>query len=128
MSKKLKVHEGIYVKQSDIHGWGVFTDVEIEKGTTIEECVIPYELIPIDSRDLKEYRYVWPSRKHITNYCVVLGFGCVYNHSEENPNINWEINVKERIMTFTSIRKIVANEELLFNYQYPYKLNTNTNG
>ena len=112
----LKIHKSIYVKKSNIHGWGVFTNQKIKKGTIIEECVIPYEVIPINSRVLLNYRYVWPSREKPTSFCIALGFGSIYNHSNEKPSINWKINEKERIMTFTAIRNINANEELLFNY------------
>ena len=115
----IKVHKGIYVKKSNTHGWGVFTNLEIKKGTIVEECIIPYEVIPINSRVLLNYRYVWPSKKKPTSFCIALGFGSIYNHSKEKPSMNWEINEKERIMTFTAIRNINANEELLFDYDSP---------
>jgi SET domain-containing protein len=117
LNKKLKINEGIYVKQSDTHGWGVFTNLDIKKGEIIEECVIAYNLIPLHSNVLLDYRYVWPSIKNYNSYCIALGFGSIYNHSNENNNIDWEINEEKRMMTFTAIKDIKINEELMFNYQ-----------
>ena len=112
----LKIHKGIYVKNSDIHGWGVFTNLEIKTGEIVEECVIPYDLIPINSSVFSKYRYVWPSRKNYSHWCIALGFGSIYNHSKEKMNINWEIDEKQRIMIFTAVKDIKVGEELLFNY------------
>jgi len=117
VNKKLKVHRGIYVKKSDIHGWGVFTNLNIKKGEIVEECVIPYDLIPINSNILSKYRYVWPSRENYDHWCIALGFGSIYNHSKEKENISWDINEKKRIMVFTAIKNIKKGEELLFNYK-----------
>jgi SET domain-containing protein len=117
---KLEIHEGVYVKKSSIHGWGVFTNLNIKKGEIVEECIIPYELIPINSNVLSQYRYVWPSRKNWSHYCIALGFGSIYNHSKEKMNINWKINKEQRIMVFTAIKDIKIGEELLFNYDSSY--------
>ena len=118
--RKLEIHEGIYVKKSSIHGWGVFTNLNIKKGEIVEECIIPYELIPINSNVLSQYRYVWPSRENYSHYCIALGFGSIYNHSKEKMNINWKINKEQRIMVFTAIKDIKIGEELLFNYDSSY--------
>ena len=120
MNRKLKVHQGIYVKKSDIHGWGVFTNLEIKKGEIVEECIVPYEIIPESSSVLLNYRFIWPSIEKVTGYCIALGFGSIYNHSKEKATIKWEINEKERTITFTAIEDIKAEEELLFNYQSPF--------
>tara|TARA_R100000995_G_C3419254_1_gene93105 strand:+ start:79 stop:456 length:378 start_codon:yes stop_codon:yes gene_type:complete len=119
---KLKVHKGIYVKKSNTHGWGVFTSLEINKGDIVEECVIPYQKIPAFSPLLKNYRFIFENKY----YFIALGFGSIYNHSKSKPNIKWEVNEKERIITFKAIKKININEELLFNYNY--KINTDKDG
>ena len=115
-STRLVVHEGVHVKRSQLHGWGVFTNKEIKKGDTVEECVVPYDILPLDSNALKNYRFVWPSRKKFTGACLPLGFGSIYNHSKGDPNIDWDIDAKERVVTFTALKDIAAGEELLFDY------------
>ena len=117
IDQKLKVHKGIYVKKSNIHGWGVFTNLNIKKGEIVEECVVPYDLIPLRSNVLGNYRYVWPSKKRFNSFCIALGFGSIYNHSREKENIDWNINEKKRIIIFTAIKNIKKGEELLFNYK-----------
>ena len=116
--QRLKIHNSIYVKKSNIHGYGVFTDLDIKKGELIEECVVPYQIISLHSDVLINYRYVWAKRRGDTpiGFCIALGFGSIYNHSKEE-NIGWEINEKERIITFTAIKDIKKNEELLFDYE-----------
>tara|TARA_R100000458_G_C8121746_1_gene140350 strand:+ start:205 stop:609 length:405 start_codon:yes stop_codon:yes gene_type:complete len=114
---KLTIHKGIYVKKSNIHGWGVFTNLEINEQEIVEECVIPYQKIPHLSPLLRNYRFIFPNEKS-KYYFIALGFGSIYNHSEDKANIEWEVNEKERIITFKAIKKININEELLFNYNY----------
>ena len=126
MSERLKVNRDIFIKKSDIHGWGVFTSSSIKKGDIVEECVIAYDVIPFDSNALGNYRFIWPSRANPIGYCVVFGFASVYNHSNEKASINWEINEEDRLLTFTAIRDIEVGEELLFDYQLRHKLNTIT--
>ena len=116
-STRLIVHEGVQVKKSQLHGWGVFTDKKIKKGDTVEECVVPYDILPLDSNTLEHYRFIWPSKKKFTAACLPLGFGSIYNHSRGDPNIDWDIDEKERVVTFTALRDIAAGEELLFDYR-----------
>ena len=116
---RLLVLEGVYVKRSQLHGWGVFTNKEIKKGDTVEECVVPYDILSLHSNALKNYRFIWPSRERYTGACLPLGFGSIYNHSKDDPNIDWDIDEKERVVTFTALRDIAASEELLFDYQCP---------
>tara|TARA_Y100000004_G_C8883958_1_gene398855 strand:+ start:53 stop:433 length:381 start_codon:yes stop_codon:yes gene_type:complete len=119
MKTKLEIHKGVHVKKSKGRGWGVFTSEDIKKGEIVEECIIPYDVLPIGSTAMQNYRYVWPNRKHYTAYCIALGFGCIYNHNEKNPNVDWDLDSEERVMTFTAIRDIKAGDELMFDYQSP---------
>lgn len=121
MKAQLVIHSGIHVKNSDTHGWGVFTSSDISKGDIVEECVIPIDIIPLDNPALINYRFIWSSRKPgatIEGYCLALGFGSIYNHSEEDPNVDWDIDVELRILRFVAIRDIRANEELFHDYMH----------
>ncbi len=46
---------------------------------------------------------------------LALGYGSMYNHSK-NPNIKYQILKEEQTITFTAIKDIEKDEELLFNY------------
>ena len=98
-----------------IPGIGVFAAENIKKGETIE--VAPILILEFtDFIDTKwnllfEY-YFW-----MDDYVVLaLGYGSLYNHSE-NPNIKYKISKEEKTITFTAIRDIKKDEEILFNYK-----------
>ena len=112
-----------------LHGWGVFTSSEIKKGDIVEECIIPYDMIPMNTNALINYRFIWPDISfkaaeelgidvEFSGYCLPLGFGSIYNHSKD-PNIDWDIDVSERIVQFVAVKDIKVDEELLFNYRSP---------
>ncbi len=97
-----------------IPGKGVFVLENIKKGEIIE--VAPILILEFsDFVDTKwnllfEY-YFW------MDDCVVLalGYGSLYNHSK-NPNVKYEINKNEKIITFTAIKDIKKDQEILFDY------------
>ena len=47
---------------------------------------------------------------------LALGFASLYNHSKD-PNCRYEINRKEKIITFTAIKNIPKDCEIFFNYK-----------
>jgi len=112
-------HSGIFIKKSNIHGWGVFTNSKILENEIVEECIIPDEKIPLNSDILKRYYFIWPKTPNYNSYCLPLGFACTYNHSTK-PNVKWLINEKEKLMIFIAIKDINKNEELVHNYTLPY--------
>ena len=120
MKTELIVHEGVHVKKSMLHGWGVFTSSEIKKGDIVEECIIPYDMIPMNTNALINYRFIWPDISfkaaeelgidvEFSGYCLPLGFGSIYNHSKD-PNIDWDIDVSERIVQFVAVKDIKVDE------------------
>lgn len=94
---------------------GVFAVENIKKGEIIEVC--PLITVPkSDMSNLTEsilvtYFFYFGKNK----LAMVLGFGSLYNHSYE-PNSKYEINEKERVITFSALRDIKKNEEITFNY------------
>ena len=95
-------------------GKGVFAGENIKKGEIIE--VAPILILEFtDFTDTKwnllfEY-YFWMDDSVV----LALGYGSMYNHSE-NPNIEYLISKKEKSITFTAVKSIKKNEEILFNY------------
>ncbi len=98
----------IYVKKSYRHGFGVFADKKIRKGEKIEEC---YFILSKGWDEALEDYYFAVNRK----YAVFLGFGSIYNHSE-NPNADYRINVNKRIATIKAQCDIQKGEEILISY------------
>ena len=129
MKTELIVHKGVHVKKSMLHGWGVFTSSKIKKGDIVEECIIPYDMIPTNTNAQINYRFIWPDISfkaakelgvdvQFSGYCLPLGFGAIYNHSKDS-NVDWDIDLSERVVQFVAVKDIKAGEELLFNYESP---------
>ena len=68
-------------------------------------------------KDLKELKYQDISK--IFSTAAVLGYGMIYNHSFENFNATWEIDFKDFLFRYKSIRSIRQGEEILINYGNP---------
>ena len=109
----------IVVGDSPIHGQGVFAAVDIAKGEVVERC--PY--IVIDDDDLQDDNrlndYLFTSPDAATDYLVVMGYGMMYNHSDD-ANSEWEIDSDNRFVCFTALRDIKAGEEIFQNYGEEY--------
>ncbi len=97
-----------------ISGRGVFASVNIKQGEVIEVAPI----LVLDFQDLVDTKwnllfeyYFW-----MDDYVVLaLGYGSMYNHSKMS-NVQYQISKEDKIITFTAIRNINKDEELLFNY------------
>ena len=131
----LILHNGVEVRKSSRHGYGVFTDVAITNGSVIEECVVPTQVIEhgIENLDGKEfatnsnvlnkYRFLGPT-DHLGQpyyYVTPAGYAMVYNHSEK-PNVWYIHNQERRIVIFRALRDIEPGEELLTDYGPKYGL------
>ncbi len=106
--KKQLFQSKIVVKKSSLHGYGVYADKSFKKGEIIEECYI------IASRGgdkrLEDYYFDVNGR-----YGIFTGFGIIYNHSEE-PNADYIINAKRKLVTFKAAKPIRIGEELGISY------------
>ena len=109
----------IAVADSPIHGQGVFAVTDIKKGELIERC--PY--IVIDDDDLQDENrlndYLFTSPDVSTDYLVVMGYGMMYNHSDD-ANAEWEIDSDNRFVRFSAARDIKKGEEIFQNYGEEY--------
>ena len=107
----------LILKQSKIHGVGVFTTKKIDKGIDIEkEFNIPDDSVlrkkvtkPLEKRYCCKYKdgYYCPENFNRMSLWWYL------NHSK-NPNID----VETRYNPYMTNRIIKANEELTINYEY----------
>ena len=116
MIPRLKVRVG----NARSKGRGVFATCQIRKGEIVEVAPI-IVVIGKDERRFKKlqlikYCYNWGPRGNQT--ALVLGFGCLYNHSYD-PNIGHSQRLKRKEMVFRALRDIAQGEELTHNYNGP---------
>lgn len=115
----------VYVKKSDIpeSGRGVFTKVNLKKGETVEECPIieipKHNLSSLNESNLVTYVFFFGRNKE--KAALALGFGSLYNHSD-NPNIAFEIKPSQETIEFTALEDIKKDGELTINYKGSDKL------
>ena len=110
-----------YVKDSQLHGQGVFADRKYSIGDTIELC--PYLVTDDDDVGedcvLPDYMFQSPN-DDCEEYLIALGLGMVYNHSSD-PNAEWEINEEDnRFIRFVAVKEIKENEEICHDYGDEY--------
>lgn len=98
----------VYVKKSPTHGYGVFAGKNFRKGELIEECYIV--IAKGGDKILEDYYFDVKGK-----YAIFLGFGCIYNHSD-NPNADYIISAKKRLVTIKADRMIRKGEELFISY------------
>ena len=107
----------VYVDKSPIHGWGVFAKEDIMEGEVFEEC--PILTLPIDKGEITslliDYRFNWPQGNDFEEQVVALGYGSLYNHSD-NANSFWISDLENRTFKFISNREIKKGEEIFVWY------------
>ena len=107
----------IYVKKSPIHGWGVFAKEDIMENEVFEEC--PVLTLPIEKGEatslLIDYRFNWPQGSDWKEQVLTLGYGSLYNHSE-NANAFWISDLENKTFKFVSNRLIKQDEEIFVWY------------
>jgi len=101
----------IEIKQSSIHGKGVFAKSKILKGTTFTYDVLPIFENNI-SDDLRDHIFPFNGRTK----CICIGFPTFINHSQINNIKISKVNIFEQTKTFVSIVDIHKGEELTLYY------------
>lgn len=113
----LKPPTKIVVKNSNLHGLGVFSLEPISENEVLEEChfiLLREENFHKIDLSLKDYVFSLPNDKEKS--LVVLGFGMIYNHSLLS-NADWEFDSEKNIFRFFSTKKIEPNKEIFINYK-----------
>jgi SET domain-containing protein len=117
MSYVLTSPKKVEVRESSIHGYGVFAIEPIRTGEIIEEChliKIPIKMGHIP-QFMVDYKFNYPSGQKPEEYVLPLGYGCIYNHSHEN-NAMWRTHQERKLFEFYAIRDIEVGEEVCTNY------------
>ena len=111
------IYPGLYIKESDGKGRGVFTDNKIPSGTVIETAPVivmsTAERQLLDQTLLHDYIFEWGDKKE--NCCMALGWVAMYNHSYTS-NAEYEMDYDMKTITVKTVRDIDAGEEVLINY------------
>jgi len=124
-------NQKIFIDKSPVHGWGVFAKELIKKNEIFEEC--PVLTLPIEKGEvtslLIDYRFNWPQGGEWEEQVFPLGYGGLYNHSE-NANAYWVSNTNDKTFRFIANRDIQSNEEIFvwygdINYWNDGRNNTN---
>ena len=99
-------------------GHGIFTTRSIAADTTLEEC--PYLRINADecAGTLDDYVFNLETAEENGEsdvYSLVLGWGSLFNHSEEHNTEYWHDTDRDLIVFYT-IKKVTAGKQLFVNY------------
>ncbi len=108
--------EGLYIKEVEGRGRGVFCRETIPAGTLIEICpviVLPKgDLDRVHGSGLHDYYFLWEGEGETA---IALGSGSLYNHAEAN-NADYEMHFAEREIHIASTREIAAHDEICIDY------------
>ena len=119
---KLQSPNKVEVRPSDGKGMGVFATERIYSGEVIEDCHLLFlPILPNQDDDgvLSDYRFNFPASTTSNEWerqVIPLGFGAIYNHSENN-NITWRQHpTVKNVFQFVAIRDIMSDEECCSYY------------
>ncbi len=110
------------VKESNIHGLGLFADEFISKGKEIWRFTPGFDqkftkkqiLTFPELLQIYIYKYSWKSDKS-KSYCLSSDNGKYFNHSDD-PNVLSEYRDNEEEVVTVAIKDIEPGEEILDNY------------
>ena len=113
----------ICVKPSPVHRWGVFAVDFIAEGEVIEESPmveLEKSWIEKDDKILSKYRFNFPSGGAPESQQVCLGYGSLYNHSDQPNMYFYSVYYTPELSTyrFVASRDIEPNEEIFTSYGY----------
>ena len=96
-------------------GRGVFAGRDFEPGETVEAA--PVVLLDLKTQPfpaaVRRLAFNW-SKTHVA---LALGFGSLYNHSDQ-PNLIFKRDVENLTITFSTLREIEPGEQLTISYDY----------
>ena len=106
----------IYITETGTNlGRGVFASEDIPSGQIVERT--PVVLLDLNAQpfppQIRRLVYNW-SKTHVA---LALGFGSLYNHSDQ-PNLIFSRKINDLSITFKALRNIEAGEQLTISYDY----------
>lgn len=113
----IQVPTKIEIKESPNRGLGVFAKEKIFKDEIIEISPLIELKVPFTSNVLSDYRFYYPRNGKNQIFVVVLGYGFLFNHSNQN-NADWR-DGKPMTFEFFALRDIEPGEEIYIKYGGP---------
>ena len=122
MAPVITMNNTLVLKKYPGMGRGVYSTIPIRRGAIVEVApVIPLTIADwksIKSTSLQTYVYDWEGNG--TSSAIALGYGGLYNHSDD-PNMSFCLNVRRQWITFRATRDIPALEQLTIDYMWTKK-------
>lgn len=123
----LPQHTKIRLGYSDVQGRGVFATDDIAEGELIERCpMVPLAWRMNYHKDPVIWQYCFTQscpceecKKHGGHFLMVLGYGQVYNHQNQN-NAHISFDLKNSVANVNCVRPIRSGEEIYVNYGDKY--------
>ena len=132
MNKLFHINK-IEVRDSSIHGRGVFAKEDIKSGEMLEEChyivvddgnshdmpLYKWRRLPPTNKEIDERKFPWPEGKDFEKFAIALGFGSIYNSAidEEERSVNWETDLDKDVYRYFTVKDVKKDEELLLYYK-----------
>lgn len=109
--------EGLYIRNVEGRGRGVFCEKAIEAEELIESCPViileAEDFAVVTATFLGQYCFFWDKDSGIL--CIGLGFASVYNHSYPS-NADYIMDHDNGSLDIVAVRPIAPGEEITINY------------
>ena len=115
------------IRNSEVHGLGVFAKEKIISGETIEICrmlQLAWRMKYHSDSVLRDYSWInnctcKECTTHGSYMYIALGYGSLYNHSD-NPNTDMKINYNDKMGTVVALMEIEQGQEVFVSYGRNY--------
>ncbi len=99
-------------------GLAVFARLDIRDGESVEVCpLIILERLAMGVDELNDRLFVFEQEEEL--YALPLGYGALYNHSDE-PNADWSIDYEKEQLRIIAKKDILPGEEITISYGENY--------
>jgi hypothetical protein len=111
MRTRVYAHSGLEVREG-VRGRGVFAARDFAPDEEVEVC----PTVELPRREAKGVLadYVFDSNRERKTVVLVLGYGMLYNHSDD-PTLEYDQD-EDGVVTFFAARAIARGEELTISY------------
>lgn len=109
--------DGIEIKQSALHGRGVFACKAFKAGAVVEAA--PVILLQKEERDFLRgtalFNYYFLIADENSTVALGLGYSSLYNHAY-SANALYSISLKDKTITIKACKNISMGDEITLNY------------
>jgi SET domain-containing protein len=105
------INIGLEVGQSDIHGWGVFADKDLQKKSTIIQCAC----VIITTGEYCPTSLLPYSFSMLGDLFIPIGIAGLIN-SSPTPNCIAEYDKDNKILSIQTTKDVMALEEITLKY------------